>query len=193
MNYKVMSKNVKITMVVLVISFCLLFIGYLQAADIDKLIQQLKDDDPIARLHAVKTLGETKDAHAVDPLIAVLKDSKCGLQAANSLAKIGKPSVESLITVLKDESPIARRNAAMALGMIKDTGAVKPLITALKDDNQIVRRNAARALGEINDPSAVEPLTAALKDNSPVVRRNAALALKEMGSSETVVADILHE
>jgi HEAT repeat protein len=193
MDYKVRSKSVKITMIMLVIPFCLLFIGYLQAANIDDLTQQLKQEDVIVRLHAIKALGETKDARAVEPLIVVLKDSKCGLQAANALAKIGNHSVGHLITALKDESPIARRNAAMALGKIKDTSAVNPLIASLKDDNPIVRRNAARALGEINDSSAVEPLTAALKDNSPIVRRNAALALKEMGSSETVVADILHE
>lgn len=193
MDYKVMSKSVKITMIVLVISFCLFSIGYLQAANIDDLTQQLKQENVIVRLHAIKALGETKDAHAVVPLIANLKDEKCGSMTANALVKIGKPSVEPLITALKDESPIARRNAAMALGKIKDTSAVNPLIATLKDDNPIVRRNAARALGEINDSSAVEPLTAALKDKSPVVRRNAALALKEMGSSETVVADILHE
>jgi HEAT repeat protein len=48
-------------------------------------------------------------------------------------------------------------------------------------------------LGEIRDNSAVEPLTVALKDDSPIVRRNAALALKGMGTSDTVVVDILHE
>jgi HEAT repeat protein len=36
-------------------------------------------------------------------------------------------------------------------------------------------------------------LTTALKDSSPIVRRNAALALKGMGTSDTVVVDILHE
>lgn len=190
---KVISKSIKLTMIILVISFCLLSIGYLQAADFDELVQQLKSEDLIARLHAIKALGETRDARAVEPLIANLMDEKCGCTSANALAKIGKPAVEPLITALKDKNPIVKRNAAMALGKIKDASAVNPLIATLKDDNPIVRRNAARALGEINDSSAVEPLTAALKDKSPVVRRNAALALKEMGSSETVVADILHE
>jgi HEAT repeat protein len=195
MNYKdnLMSKGAKLTMIVLVISFCLLFVGYLQAADIDKLVQQLKDRDLIVRLHAIKALGDTKDACTVESLIANLKDDNCGCTAANALAKIGKPSVEPLITALKAESPIARRNAAMALGKIKDASSVKSLIITLKDENPIVRRNAAMALGKINDTIAVEPLMTTLKDETPVVRRNAALALKEMGFSETLVVDILHE
>jgi len=186
-------KRFRLMMIVLVISICLFPVGYLSAANVDELIQQLNQDDTIARLHAVKALGEAKDARAVSPLIAILKDPKCGVTAANALAKIGQPSVAPLSTSLKDNSSVARKNAAIALGKIKDARAVSPLITALNDDNPIVRRNAARALGEIHDKSAVEPLTAALKDGSPVVRRNAALALKEMGTSETVVADILHE
>ena len=184
--------NFKIAMIVLVVSFCLFPVGYLQAANVDELIQQVNQSDVIARLHAVKALGETKDARAVNPLIAVLKDDKCGLQAANALAKIGQSSVAPLCAALKADSPVARRNAALALGKIKDSSAVRPLIAALNDENPIVRRNAAKALGEIHDNSAVEPLTAALKDDSPVVRRNAALALKGMKSSDTVVVDILN-
>jgi HEAT repeat protein len=189
---KVMSKSIKLTLIVFVISFCLLPIGYLQAANFDELVQQLKSEDLIARLHAIKALGETKDARAVEPLIAILKDGKCGSTSVNALVKIGKPAVEPLMTALKDENPIARRNAAMALGKIKDASAVNPLITALKDENPIVRRNAAVALGEINDTSATEPLTAALNDKSPIVRKKAAIALKEMGKPEAVVVDILH-
>jgi HEAT repeat protein len=187
-----LNKRLTIMFIMFVVFACLLPIGYSQAANTDELIQRLNQDDVIARLHAVKALGEIKDARAVEPLSAVLKDSKCGLQAANALANIGRPSIPSLVTALKNNSPIARRNAAMALGKIKDASAVKPLIVALDDENPIVRRNAAKALGEIRDNSAVEPLTSALKDDSPIVRRNAALALKEIGSSDTVVVDILY-
>jgi len=186
-------KKFRLMLIVLVVSICLLPVGYLSAANVNDLIQQLNQGDTIARLHAINALGEARDASAVSPLIAILKDPKCGRAAANALAKIGQPSVAPLISALKDNSPIARGNAEIALGKIRDASAVKPLIAALSDDNPIVRRNAAIALGEIRDKSAVEPLTSALKDSSPVVRRNAALALKDMGTSETVVADILHE
>jgi len=188
-----LGKKFSLMLIVLVVSICVLQIGYLQAANVDELVQQMNQDNTVTRLHAIKALGEAKDASAVDPLIAVLKDEKCGIMAANALAKIGQPSVTPLCAALKDSSPVARRNAAVALGKIKDSSAVKPLIAALNDENPIVRRNAAKALGEIQDNRAVEPLTAALNDDSPVVRRYAALALKGMGTSDTVVVDILHE
>jgi len=189
---KVFNKSVKFMMIVLFVSFFLLSAGHLQAADVDTLVQDLKDNDLIVRLHAAKALGEAKDARAVEPLIAALGDKGCGHTAANALAKIGKPAVETLIVALKNENPFVRRNAAEALGEIKDASAVKPLVDALKDDDLIVRRNAAKALGKIKDASAEEPLTSALKDESPAVRRNAAIALREMGKPEAVVVDILY-
>lgn len=189
---KVFNKSVKFMMVVLFVSFFLFSAGHLQAADVDTLVQDLKDNDLIMRLHAAKALGEAKDARAVEPLIAALGDKGCGHTAANALAKIGKPAVEPLVVALKNENPFVRRNAAEALGEIKDASAVKPLVDALKDDDLIVRRNAAKALGKIKDASAEEPLTSALKDESPVVRRNAAIALREMGKPEAVVVDILY-
>jgi HEAT repeat protein len=189
---KVFNKSVKFLVVVLFISFFLLSAGHLQAADVDTLVQDLKDNDLIVRLHAAKALGEAKDARAVEPLIVALGDKSCGHTAANALAKIGKPAVEPLIVALKNENPFVRRNAAEALGEIKDASAVKPLINALKDNDLIVRRNAAKALGKIKDSSAEESLTSALKDESPAVRRNAAIALREMGKPEAVVVDILY-
>jgi len=189
---KVLNKSVKFMMIVLFVSFFLLSAGHLQAADIDTLVQDLKDNDLIVRLHAAKALGEAKDARAVEPLIAALGDKGCGHTAANALAKIGKPAVEPLIVALKNENPFVRRNAAEALGEIKDSSAVKPLIDTLKDNDLIVRRNAAKALGKIKDSSAEEPLTSALKDESPAVRRNAAIALREMGKPEAIVVDILY-
>lgn len=189
---KVFNKSVKFIMIVLFVSFFLLSAGHLQAADVDTLVQDLKDNDLIVRLHAAKALGEAKDARAVEPLIVALGDKSCGHTAANALAKIGKPAVETLIVALKNENPFVRRNAAEALGEIKDASAVKPLIDALKDNDLIVRRNAAKALGKIKDSSAEESLTSALKDESPAVRRNAAIALREMGKPEAVVVDILY-
>jgi HEAT repeat protein len=180
---KVRYSIIKLTIILAFISLCLLPFGHLQADDIDKLVQNLTNEDVIVRLNAAKALGEMKDARAVEPLIMTLKDEKCGSMAANALVKIGKPSVSPLIAALKDDDPIVRRNATKALGEIKDAGAVEPLINSLKDSDLIVRRNAAKALGEIKDMRAVEPLIVSLKDDSAVVRRNAAESLGEIKDS----------
>jgi len=152
---KVFNKSVKFMMIVLFVSFFLLSAGHLQAADVDTLVQDLKDNDLIVRLHAAKALGEAKDARAVEPLIAALGDKGCGHTAANALAKIGKPAVETLIVALKNENPFVRRNAAKALGEIKDFSAEEPLTSALKDESPAVRRNASIALREMGKPEAV--------------------------------------
>ena len=74
--------------------------------------------------------------------------------------------VEELIKKLKAKSKAVRRDAAEALGKLKDPKAVEPLISALKDDRWEVRAAAAWALGEIADERAVGPLVfvSALKD-----------------------------
>jgi len=179
-NIKISGKIVGVTLTVVVFSFYLLPLAYLQADEVTILTQALNHEDLIVRLSAIKTLGEIRDARTVEPLIAILKDESCGCTAANALVKIGKPAVEPLIAALKDEDLIVRRNAATALGQIKDASAAEPLIASIKDKSSIVRRDAAIALGQIKDVRAVEPLMAALKDEDAIVRMNAATALGEI-------------
>ena len=95
------------------------------------------------------------------------------------MKQIGCPE---LIVVLQDQrkDPEVRKNAAEALGKIKDPRAVEPLITALKDEYSGVRWHAAWSLGEIQDPRAVEPLIEALKDEDSGVRLSAAWSLEKI-------------
>jgi hypothetical protein len=125
--------------------------AYSQAADMNSLIQNLKDKDATTRAEASKALGEVKDTRAVDPLIAALKD--------------------------KDSN--VRWRAAEALGKIKDPRAVEALIDALKDKDLIVRISAAESLGEIKDGRAAKPLVALLRDKQTQLR--AILSLEEIG------------
>jgi HEAT repeat protein len=166
--------------------FCLLPVGCHPDDNVIALIRKLNHEDLIARLSAIKALGDIKDSIAVEPIVATLGDRDCGHTAANALAKIGKPSVEPLCTALKDDNTVARRSAAMALGKIKDFAAVEPLIAALKDEDLIVRRNAATALGQIKDSGSVAPLITALKDESPIVRRAASTALGHIKDADAV-------
>ena len=91
-----------------------------------------------------------------------------------------KRDVEGLIQALGHEDHGIRVNAALALGKLKNAGAVKALVDALRDPNEDVRWAAAWALGEIGKP-AVRPLVQALKDEEGEVRWKAAWALEKMG------------
>lgn len=98
---------------------------------------------------------------------------------------------ESLISDLKNHDSSIRRNAATALGRLKDARASAPLLNALEDEDHYVRKSAARALGQLKDPIAVEPLIAALRDKYYLVREEAALALGKLGDTRAIEPLIL--
>ena len=75
--------------------------------------------------------------------------------------------VDAFITVLKDENVEVRKEAAKALGELKDPRAVEPLLAAFNDKskmNQMLGLAISRALASIKDTSAIEPLLNKLKD-----------------------------
>jgi len=91
-------------------------------------------------------------------------------------------NVDGLITALKDPDRDVRREAAQALGDLKDTRGIHPLIDALADTESSVRSKVAYALGDLGDTIAVESLIKALGDSSSDVRWIAASALGRIGS-----------
>jgi hypothetical protein len=113
------------------------------------------------RVDAAKALGELKDTHAVEPLIA-------------ATLKHPNPYVLNLNT---------RKAAINALGEIGDARAVEPLITALQ--NLILRDEAAESLRKIGGTRAVELLVAALEDDNNYVQEIAAETLGKIGPTET--------
>jgi HEAT repeat protein len=153
---------------------------------VEPLIAALKNRNEDVRQTAIRALGKaaplTKDARAVEALIAVLKNKRGskGVRqaAASALGQTGDArSVEPLITALSDADRSVREAAARALRQIGDPRAVEPLITALKDWDPDTCMEAAKALGRIGDERVVEPLIAALKSQHKRVRQAAAKAL----------------
>lgn len=107
-------------------------------------------------------------------------------------ARLGKRVVPVLVRALRDSESQVRRQAALALGEIKDRRAVEPLGQALQDDCTAVREAAAQALGELGDPRAVDELVRILhKDESDKIvlfhdRHGAARALANMGNPDSL-------
>ena len=81
---------------------------------------------------------------------------------------------------LRDPQASVRREAAKALGQVKDARAVPQLLAALRDKDANVRLYAAYALGEIKDPKTAKELLNALHDPVWGVRDQAAWALREI-------------
>jgi HEAT repeat protein len=145
--------------------------------------------------HAVSTLGAMGDARAVEPLIAHLADSYVMMahladsyvmmkqEIPKSLAKIGLPAVDALLTALKDRNGGVRCLAAETLGMIGDARAIAPLISALNDDDAHVRHSAVKALGNLGNTTVVEALIAALQGDDKYFQLCAITALGKIGDS----------
>jgi HEAT repeat protein len=134
-----------------------------QEADVDFIIEALKDPDADVRLVAAQHLrGERrKGAQRAEALIEALKDPHAGIrrQAAESLCSIGADAGPLLCEALKNPDPLVRAGAALALGDIgmmmggrrkgapRETEMIEPLLKQLLQDEDLdVRRNAAHTL-----------------------------------------------
>jgi HEAT repeat protein len=178
--------------------------------DVNAAAAGLSSADPAARARAACELRELggqsapfierlaallTDASPVDPAIcgehtwrfrSAQEQTTPGEQAASALVAIGAQTQPVLRHALAGPAWVARRNAAWALGALKDSEAVPALIDALKDSDAGVREQVAWALGAIGDRRAVDALVAALGDAAANVRRQAAWALGAIGDHRAV-------
>jgi HEAT repeat protein len=146
----------------------------------------LEENDRLARIGAVETLGRIRTGRAVACLMMALMEPDAGMQdaASQALVRTGRPAVGPLIRMLKVAGNPLRRRAAEVL--VRTRGlAVKPLIDALGDENAEVRIIASEALVKIGKPS-LGPLMRALNDSNPVVRQEAVTALGLIGDPRAV-------
>jgi HEAT repeat protein len=152
------------------------------------LIEAIKDGSLKIKLMPAVSLENINDSREIKQLIASLKDERQGANTADALVKIGKSAVKPLITALKDKNKEIRKNAARALGEIKDRRAVKPLIAALEEEDKEFREIVVEALGRIKDPRVIETLVFILnnKDEDENIRWKAAAALSRMKDPRSV-------
>jgi HEAT repeat protein len=164
------------------------------------LLESLKHEDWLVRLHAVEALGKIRSPDAVEPLVYVLfndRDAAVREDAVRSLGEIGDPrAVEFLLTVMAE--PGLRPLAIEALGRIGDRRAVSVLVSVVNGTNQPVESRpfhgcgdrwdqemfameaAVKALAQIRDETTIPTLVAALENT--VVRAEAAASLVAFGA-----------
>jgi HEAT repeat protein len=135
---------------------------------VDLLIKQLRDWD--IRKYAIRALGKIKDERVLDPLLAQLRSDEFKEDATEALVELGQPAVEKLVAALKDKDENVRKQAVIALGRIKDSGAVEALIERLQDKDWFIRLTAAAALETIGDERGREAIKPLLQDPDLVVK-----------------------
>jgi HEAT repeat protein len=167
---------------------------------IPSLLDALRHEDWLVRLHAVESLGKARSHRAVEPLLSVLfndRDSAVREDAVRALGEIGDPTaVDYLFTAMRE--PSLRTLAVEALGRIGDPRAVPALIDVVIEGSPpettravagcgdqwneefITQGAAVRALGAIGDERAIPSLVAALIPTH--TRAEAAASLAKFGS-----------
>ncbi len=167
-----------------------LALGYMDTEQVLPVLIKTMDHRRLPiRKNAIKALARTRDERAIEPLIAVVKES---MPRKTRLRKDGDWSVrpdlaEALRQLVPKDGDWGVRWGAEALGQLRDVGAVGALLTALlKDADWGVQRNLAEVLGQLGEAWVVEPLIVALQEGSDGERRGAAAALGELGDTQAV-------
>ncbi len=147
---------------------------------LNPLIEIVADEEAILehRWFAARLLGKFDSPEAIAALVRLLKttdDEDLANIASNSLAELGKSSIEGLSNLLS--IPESRVLATTALAKIGTPEAIEPLFKVVNDPEVGVRSTAIEALTSVRDSRIPPLLIAALKDPAAVVRKEAITGL----------------
>ncbi len=144
----------------------------------------LSHDDGHVRSYAALGLANIGDVSAVKPLMDSLDDHYEDVQESvvHALVRLREGiNMDSLVSLLKSDNPVLRRNAIMVLGALGTSHVVSTISFALKDDDVRVRRAVVNALSSIDLEAACEGLIGALADEDPWIRAAAAVSIGQAG------------
>ena len=103
------------------------------------------------------------------------------------------PSVDSVVTGLASENPIAREAMAREAASVHDVRVIEALTAALEDRSVDVRRNAVESLGALRARDAVPSLCDLVEHDPAVgVQRAAITALARLGDARAVPVLVRH-
>lgn len=137
---------------------------------------------------ALLKLRNYRSAAASRIAVPALKDSSEIVRATAAASVVFLPADEAarnLLPLLADKKPFVRREAAYALGVVRNASAINPLLQITQKDKVAEVRNAAIiALGEIGDAAAVGELIKLLQRKPQAkeefTRRSAARAIGQI-------------
>ena len=146
----------------------------------------LSDPDKNVRVEAAVRLGSLGNEDAVAPLVEALRTDPDFFVCETvtwALVRCGSVAVEPVITLLHDESALARARAAHALSKLGDARAVPALIDRLNvnEQDRAVREKSVLALGQLGGDEAMNALAALLGDQQPELATAVSRALESFG------------
>jgi HEAT repeat protein len=145
----------------------LVFMASISFADqVDDLITQLKDPDPLVQCQAIEQLGQLKDKRATEPLIALIT----GTPTENSKTTPSSPSPTAPADPAAEKVEQAKRACAggdkhIAPTMTTDPATLKQLIAKMRTSRDFTgKTQAAEDLGKTKDKRAVDVLLQVLRE-----------------------------
>jgi HEAT repeat protein len=150
-----------------------------EPAAVPALVTSLRDGDAAIREEAIGTLVELysdrERASAVSRFLDLFSDE---FDRSSISPQIADASVvQGLSQALRDEDKDIREEAALALGILNGTPALRNLTAALQDPEPGVRGAAAAAIGKIGTVADGRALIPLLSDTSAAVRHRALQAI----------------
>jgi HEAT repeat protein len=157
------------------------------AAELLRRHDELGEADAIVLRRLVESGGEGSLRTTIGDLVTRLQEGSGSPRVRTLLAWLAPDSVNPVLDLL--DEPAAQREAALALGAIRDARATEPLCLALMgSEDAAVRAASSWALGEIRDPAAVTALMRASGDEDYDVRAEAIAAFDKLGNVAVAVA-----
>lgn len=160
-------------------------------ANLTEWVRRLNDDDPNRRLEAVKSLGDSNDAKAIDYLIQAVgdPDPRIEAKAVDYLGKLHAADstpflIQKLFTVGTRDK--LRHRILMTLGKIGDPRASWPILQYVMQTEDLDSRGCGLfAIGEIADASIRDELKRFSEvEDDPRLKRLASDALIKIATRQ---------
>ncbi len=156
--------------------------------DIDNFAVTLQTGTSEQKREVLYQIRNLRSEIASRSAIISLKDSDPIVRATAASSVISLPASEAvqvLIPLLTDKQPFVRKEAAYALGQVRDKAATTALLRQLDGEKDLeVKSSVVIAMGEIGDTAAVETLNRLLgdrpKEDTEFVRRSAARSIGQI-------------
>lgn len=160
------------------------------------LLEMLKVSSDTMRKKVVDALGMIADhrsAVALEELYEQERVDDIRASICKALGEIRDPESFNVLTKALEDMIIVRIKAVIALGQLKEDGAILYLTPLLQDPSPELRYHATTALAEMGKPALVHQIEMLVLDENVMVQRGAFKALTKLGDKrdeKTVLKDV---
>ena len=157
-----------------------------------RLQQQVVNGSIEIKRSALAEIRNLRTASASQLAVPAVRDKDPIVRATAASSVVFLPATEAsaaLSPLLNDRDEFVRREAAHALGVVRDPGTVTSLVRLMRSDKIMeVRSAAAAALGSIGSMSALNDLVSILKrrprEEEEFLRRSAARSIGQIAQAQ---------